>query len=122
VTADGVYDGTPTCQTIARHGDGIEVMDPPCSTAVPSGEEGAPTQRDRHLAMITEWGRLARLRGFADFQGVHSLFINELDGKVVRGAKVWARRHFFLAPARLGQILYGCAAATVAFRAEPSRA
>jgi multidrug resistance efflux pump len=30
--------------------------------------------------------------------------------------------HFFLAPARLGRILYGCAAATVPFRTEPSRA
>jgi hypothetical protein len=26
---------------------------------VPNREEGAPTQRDRHLAMITERGRLA---------------------------------------------------------------
>jgi hypothetical protein len=25
---------------------------------------------------------LARLRGFADFEGVRSLFINELDGEV----------------------------------------
>ena len=40
------------------HGDGIEVVIPPRSTAVPSGEPGPPTQRDRHLAMITEQGRL----------------------------------------------------------------
>src|ERR1700687_39235 len=40
----------------------------------------------------------------------------------VIGAEPWARAHFSLAPARLGQILYGCAAATVPFRAEPSRA
>ena len=32
---------------------------PPRSTAVPSGEPGAPRQRDRHLAMIAEQGRLA---------------------------------------------------------------
>lgn len=32
---------------------------PPRSTAVPSGEPGPPTQRDRHLKMITERGRLA---------------------------------------------------------------
>jgi hypothetical protein len=32
---------------------------PPPPTAVPIGEEGAPTRRDRHLAMITERGRLA---------------------------------------------------------------
>jgi hypothetical protein len=60
VTADGAYDGAPTYQTIAAHGgDGIEVVIPPRSTAVPSSEPGPPTQRDRHLAMIAEQGRLA---------------------------------------------------------------
>jgi hypothetical protein len=59
VTADGAYDGAPTYQTIAQHGDGIEVVIPPRATSVPSGEPGPPTQRDRHLAMITEQGRLA---------------------------------------------------------------
>ena len=58
VTADGAYDGAPTYETIARHGDGIKVVIPPRLTAVPSGEPGSPTQRDRHLAMITERGRL----------------------------------------------------------------
>jgi len=59
VTADGAYDGAPTYQTIAAHGDEIAVVIPPRSTAVPSGEPGVPTQRDRHLAMIAERGRLA---------------------------------------------------------------
>ncbi len=59
VTADGAYDGAPTYQTIAAHGDEIEVVIPPRSTAVLSGEPGPPTQRDRHLAMIAEHGRLA---------------------------------------------------------------
>jgi len=59
VTADGAYDGAPTYQTIAQHGDGIEVVIPPRSTAVPSDELELPTQRDCHLAMITEQGRLA---------------------------------------------------------------
>ncbi len=36
VTADGAYDGAPTYQTIAEYGDGIEVVIPPRSTAVPS--------------------------------------------------------------------------------------
>jgi hypothetical protein len=49
----------PTYETIAAHGDGIEVVVPPRSTAVPSGELDGPTQRDRHLQMITERGRLA---------------------------------------------------------------
>ena len=29
------------------------------TTAVPSGEPGMPTQRDRHLAMIAKQGRLS---------------------------------------------------------------
>jgi hypothetical protein len=59
VTADGAYDGAPAYQTIAAHGDEIEVVIPPRSTAVPSSEPGPRTQRDRHLAMIAEQGRLA---------------------------------------------------------------
>ena len=59
VTADGAYDGDPTYQTIATHGDDIAVVIPPRTTAVSSGELDAPTQRDRHLAMITKQGRLA---------------------------------------------------------------
>jgi hypothetical protein len=35
------------------------VVIPPRSTGVPTGEPGPPTQRDRHLAMIAERGRLA---------------------------------------------------------------
>ena len=58
VTADGAYDGAPTYQTIAAYDDGIKVVIPPRSTAVPSGDPGVPTQRDRHLAMIAEQGRL----------------------------------------------------------------
>src|SRR3984885_12211648 len=59
VTADGAYDGAPTYRTIAAHGDEIEVVIPPRSTAVPGGVAGPPTQRDRHLATIAEQGRLA---------------------------------------------------------------
>ena len=59
VTADGAYDGVPTYQTIAAHGEEIEVVIPPRSTAVLNGDPGPPTQRDRHLAMIAEHGRLA---------------------------------------------------------------
>lgn len=59
VTADGTYDGAPTYDTIAAHGDDIEVVIPPRSTAVLNGEPGPLAQRDRHLEMITEQGRLA---------------------------------------------------------------
>jgi hypothetical protein len=59
VTADGAYDGRPTYNTIAGHGEGITVAIPPRSTAVPEDTTGPPCQRDRHLAMIQEKGRLA---------------------------------------------------------------
>ena len=59
VTADGAYDGAPTYRTIAAHGNDIEVVIPPRATAVPGGEPGPSTQRDRHLQMITDQGRLA---------------------------------------------------------------
>jgi transposase len=59
VTADGAYDGAPAYATIAEYGDEIEVVIPPRSTAVLNGEQGPLAQRDRHLEMITERGRLA---------------------------------------------------------------
>jgi hypothetical protein len=58
VTAEGAYDGSPTHQTIAARSEDIKVVIPPRSTAVPSGDPGPPTQRDGHLAMIAEQGRL----------------------------------------------------------------
>lgn len=59
VTADGAYDGAPAYETIATYGDAIAVVIPPRSTAVLSREPGSLAQRDRHLAMIAEQGRLA---------------------------------------------------------------
>lgn len=59
VTADGAYDGAPTYEAIAARGNEIEIVIPPRSTAVPSGELGPFAQRDRHLEMITGRGRLA---------------------------------------------------------------
>ena len=48
VTADGAYDGAPTYQTIAAHGDGIDVVIPPRSTAVPSSDLGPTGLAGRH--------------------------------------------------------------------------
>lgn len=58
VTADGAHDGAPGYATIATHGDDIAVVIPPRSTAVLRGEQDLLAQRDRHLEMITERGRL----------------------------------------------------------------
>jgi hypothetical protein len=41
-TADGAYDGAPIYQTVEVHGDGMEVVIPPRSTAVSTGEPGCP--------------------------------------------------------------------------------
>ena len=59
VTADGAYDGAPTYQTIARHGDDIEVVIPPRKTAVPGTESSSLSQRDRHIEVMKTEGRPA---------------------------------------------------------------
>jgi hypothetical protein len=57
VTPDGAYECIYS--TIAAHGDNIEVVIPPRSTAVLVGEQDPFAQRDRHPATIAERGRLA---------------------------------------------------------------
>ena len=60
VTADGAYDGEPTYQAIAEHAIDIAVVIPPRATAVPSANATTmPTQRDRHIALIADRGRLS---------------------------------------------------------------
>jgi transposase len=59
VTADGAYDGDPVYRIIAERDPVAAVIIPPRSTAVPSNTaETAPTQRDQHLQLIQERGRL----------------------------------------------------------------
>ena len=90
VTADGAYDGAPTYATIATYGDDIEVVIPPRSTAVLDGERGSFAQRDRHLEMIMERGRLA-LQKATDY-GKRSL-VETMVGryKAVIGPRLRAR-------------------------------
>lgn len=59
VFADGAYDGDPTYRTvIERHPDAAVVI-PPRSTAVRSDTaETDPTQRDRHIQVLAEKGRM----------------------------------------------------------------
>jgi hypothetical protein len=59
-TADGTYDQDQVSQAVAeRHPDAAVVV-PPRAGAVASSSAGtAATQRDRHLRMITERGRMA---------------------------------------------------------------
>lgn len=59
VTADGAYDGTPTCDTIAARAGNIPVIIPPPVTAVLREKAGAfPSQRNRHIALLADKGRL----------------------------------------------------------------
>src|SRR5664279_1624538 len=59
VTADGAYDGMPTYEVVAAHGEDIRVIIPPHLTAVLSDEAGHnPSQRDQHILSIAAHGRL----------------------------------------------------------------
>jgi hypothetical protein len=61
VVADGAYDGEPVYRAVAeRQSDPpVAVVIPPRATAVPSAEaDTAPSQRDRHIALIQDKGRM----------------------------------------------------------------
>src|SRR4051812_40265029 len=59
VTADGAYDQESVYADVAERHPEAAVIVPPRSTAVPSATaETAPTQRDRHLQLIAEKGRM----------------------------------------------------------------
>jgi hypothetical protein len=59
VLADGAYDGEPVYRTVTAHSPDAAVIIPPRKTAVLSDTaKTAPTQRDRHLQLIAEKGRL----------------------------------------------------------------
>jgi Transposase DDE domain len=59
VTADGAYDGEPVYQAVVRHqSDPVpNIVIPPRASAVPSTE--AQSQRDHHIRIIAEKGRMA---------------------------------------------------------------
>jgi hypothetical protein len=59
VLADGAYDGEPVYRSVAGHTPDAAVIIPPRSTAVPSATaDTEPTQRDRHIQLIADKGRL----------------------------------------------------------------
>src|SRR4029079_10874330 len=62
VMADGAYDGEPVYQAIADHQPDppLDVVIPPRASAVPSTKNAeAQSQRDRHIRLIAERGRMA---------------------------------------------------------------
>ncbi|HEX8092688.1 IS5 family transposase, partial [Jatrophihabitans sp.] len=61
VTADGAYDGEPIYRAVAEHQPDppVAVVIPPRASAVPSpAADTTPTQRDQHLRMIRDKGRM----------------------------------------------------------------
>ena len=59
-TGDGAYDQEGVSAAVAERHPAAAIIVPPRSTAVPSETaETAPTQRDRHLHSIAEYGRAA---------------------------------------------------------------
>ncbi len=58
-TGDGAYDQDGVYASVAERHPEAAIIVPPRSTAVPSATaETAPTQRDRHLQLIAEKGRM----------------------------------------------------------------
>ena len=59
-TADGDYDQDRVSQAVAeRHPDAAVIVPPRAGAVVDASAETAPTQRDRHLLMTAERGRMA---------------------------------------------------------------
>ena len=59
VTADGAFDQDRVYADVAERHPDADVIVPPRSTAVPSATaKTVPTQRDRHLQLIAEKGRM----------------------------------------------------------------
>jgi Transposase DDE domain len=59
-TADGAYDQDQVSQAFAeRHPEAAVIVPPRAGAVVSASAETAPTQRDRHLRMIAERGRMA---------------------------------------------------------------
>ena len=68
VTADGAYDGEPVYRAVAEHQPDppVTVIIPPRATAVAGAlADTAPSQRDRHIRMIQDRGRMGWQRAVA---------------------------------------------------------
>jgi transposase len=104
LTADGAYDGDPVYRIIAQRDPAAAVIIPPRSTAVLSNNaDTAPTQRDRHLQMIQERGRLGWQK--AVNYGRRSLGeVAMMRYKTIIGRRLHART----LPAQKTEVAVGC--------------
>ena len=57
-TADGAYDGNPTCDSVTKYSAGAVVVIPPRANAVERPDTDLSCQRDRHIAVINADGRM----------------------------------------------------------------
>jgi transposase len=108
VTADGAYDGEPVYQAIAGHQSDPppDVVIPPRASAVPSTENAeAQSQRDRHIQLIAERGRMVWQK--ATGYGRRSLVETAVGRyKALIGPKLRAR----MLPAQQGEAAIAAAA------------
>ena len=75
-TGDGAYDRDDVYEAVTQRHPGAAVIVPPRSSAVPSRTaETAPTQRDCHLQLIAEKGRM----GWQKIFGYHWRALVEAD-------------------------------------------
>ena len=108
VIANGAYDGEPVYRAVsARQPDApVDVVIPPRATAAPSGgADATPTQRDRHVRLIRDKGRMAWQR--ATGYGRRSLGETAMSRyKAAIGRGLRARTP----PAQKTEVRVGCAA------------
>ncbi len=101
MTADGAYDGEPVYQVVITHqSDPVpDIVIPPRASAVPSAQSAeAQSQRDHHLRIIAEKGRMAWQK--ATGYGRRSLVETTIGRyKAIIGPKLHAR----ILPAQQGE-------------------
>lgn len=105
VIADGAYDCEPTYRTVVAHAPKADVIIPPRAPAVVSdAAETASSQRDRHIQVIAERGRLGWQRAVQ--YGRRSLVeVAMLRYKVLIGRS----RHARTLPAQKSEAQAACA-------------
>ena len=89
VLADGAYDGEPVYRAVAAHTPDAEVIIPPRSTAVPSDTaRSTPSQRDRHIQLITERGRRGWQRAVQYGRSLRAGSLPAQQGEAACGCKI----------------------------------
>lgn len=97
VLADGAYDGEPVYRAVAAHSPEAEVIIPPRSSAVASEAAGStPSQRDCHIQLISEHGRLGWQRavryGRRSLGEVAMMRYKQLIGRSLRARSLPAQK------------------------------